>query len=438
MAAPEDLNPDPHILEFNLEARVEDLQILPDVTTPAWTYNGTLPGPLIRLQAGDRMIVHFKNSLPEETTIHWHGVRVPNEMDGAPGLTQDPVPPGGTFEYDFVFEDAGTFWYHPHFDSPLQVARGLYGAIIVEDPNEPDFGADELVVVLSDIALEEDGTFRPSDRGGAFGDLFGREGDILLVNGRIEPTLKARAGKPQRWRVINAAITRYFPIALRHHSWSRIGGDGGLIEHTEELPRMVLAPAERADLIFTPVDEPGATRAFYWLPPDRGLGTAVGRNRADLMHIATVDEPAVEPPEVPQELREIPPIDISNAIEKTIELTINDDAPREDMMGINGIAHDFRVEAHVGETQVWNVVNNTDFNHPFHLHGYFFQVLDEERTPEWKDTVDVPAHTALRLAVEFDERPGKWMLHCHILDHAEVGMMGHLHVMEAEAEAGGG
>lgn len=99
-------------------------------------------------------------------------------------------------------------------------------------------------------------------------------------------------------------------------------------------------------------------------------------------------------------------------------------------MGINGIAHSHMLTAHVGETHVWTVVNNTDFDHPFHLHGYFFQVLDDSRTPEWKDTINVPAHTTARLAMQFDERPGYWMYHCHILDHAEVGMMGHLHVME--------
>ena len=94
------------------------------------------------------------------------------------------------------------------------------------------------------------------------------------------------------------------------------------------------------------------------------------------------------------------------------------------------MAHDYMISARIGETHVWEVVNTTDFDHPFHLHGYFFQVLDDERVPEWKDTVNVPNHTSLKLAMVFDERPGMWMLHCHILDHAEVGMMGHLHVME--------
>jgi FtsP/CotA-like multicopper oxidase with cupredoxin domain len=428
---PEDLNPDPHVLEFNLEARIAELEILPGTATPAWTYNGQLPGPLIRAEVGDRLIVHFTNSLPEPTTVHWHGVRVPNAMDGAPGLTQEPIPPGGTFRYEFILEDAGTFWYHPHLNSPAQVARGLYGAIVVTDPGDPvGMAEDELVVVLSDIALDPDGSLRAADRGGSFGVLFGREGDIVLVNGRIAPTLRARAGKPQRWRVVNAAITRYFPISLRGHRWVRLGGDGGLAARAEELPRLVLAPGERADLVFTPAGDPGTEQQMSWLPVDRGFGTAVGRARVPMMTIATVDDPAVAPAALPTELRAIPPIDIGHADERTIELTIDLERPDTEMMGLNGVAHHFMLEARVGETQVWNIVNGTDFDHPFHLHGYFFQVQDEGRVPEWKDTVNVPAKTSLRLAVVFDERPGMWMIHCHILDHAEAGMMGHLHVME--------
>jgi FtsP/CotA-like multicopper oxidase with cupredoxin domain len=105
------------------------------------------------------------------------------------------------------------------------------------------------------------------------------------------------------------------------------------------------------------------------------------------------------------------------------------------MMNINGVAHESLIEARVGETQVWNVVNNSDFDHPFHIHGYFFQVLDDTRIPEWKDTVNVPSHKSLRLAITFDDRPGMWMVHCHILDHAEAGMMGHLRVIGHSADA---
>ena len=173
---PTDLNPDPRIVEINLEAKIASLEITPGVLTPVWTYNGLLPGPYIRATVGDTVIVHFKNSLPEETTIHWHGVRVPNSMDGAPGLTQAPVKPGGEFRYEFVVRDAGTYWYHPHPDSSAQVGWGLYGPIVVEDPHDPNVFGDDLVLMFSDMSLDAQGQLLAKDNGGEFGSLFGREG----------------------------------------------------------------------------------------------------------------------------------------------------------------------------------------------------------------------------------------------------------------------
>jgi FtsP/CotA-like multicopper oxidase with cupredoxin domain len=167
---------------------------------------------------------------------------------------------------------------------------------------------------------------------------------------------------------------------------------------------------------------------MYWLPPDRGAGTRTNRGRDPLLVLETVDLPPVLPATIPRALRDIPALDLTNAVEKTLELTISITGG-DVVMGINGVPYERAkpLHARVGETHVWRIVNDTDFAHPFHLHGYFFQVLDAA-VPEWKDTVNVPAHSELALAVSFDERPGMWMYHCHILDHAEVGMMGHLHV----------
>ncbi len=193
---------------------------------------------------------------------------------------------------------------------------------------------------------------------------------------------------------------------------------------------MKITPGERADAVFTPVDEPGSTRTLYWSPVNRGYGTEFARAREPLLEIETVDLPRVTPAVIPSELRTIEPLDVAGATERTINLTI---ALRNNQveMGFDGIPFPKSIPAvaHIGETQIWRIVNGTDFSHPFHLHGYFFQVLDDTRVPEWKDTVDVPTKSELRIAIAFDERPGMWMFHCHILDHAEVGMMGHLHVL---------
>src|SRR5690606_36040520 len=249
-----DVNPDPNTVEIELEARITDIELIPGKPTPVWTYNGSLPGPLIRAKVGDKIIVRFKNSLPQATSIHWHGMRLPNNMDGVPGLTQDPIEPGGEFVYEFVARDAGTFWYHPHINSAAQVGWGLYGPLVVEDPQDPEVFGDELVVVLSDIAIDEEGRFLPEDTGGEFGDLFGREGNVLLVNGKVRPQLKVRNGKQQRWRVINAARARYYTLRLPNHTFVKLGGDNGLAERSQEVSRIILVPGERADFVFTPAD----------------------------------------------------------------------------------------------------------------------------------------------------------------------------------------
>jgi FtsP/CotA-like multicopper oxidase with cupredoxin domain len=377
--------------------------------------------------------VHFKNSLPEATTIHWHGMRLPNNMDGVPDVTQPRVPPGGEFTYKFTARDAGTYWYHPHIDSSEQVGHGLYAPIVVEDPNDPKAFGDDLVLMLSDMSLDEKGQFLPRDNGGAFSDLFGREGSVLLVNGKVLPTLKVRKGKQQRWRIIDAARARYYTIRLPNHTFVKLGGDNGLAARSQTLDKFEVVPAERADVVFTPSDPPGTVDIMKWIPTDRGFGSVYARPRVDMLKIETVADAPVKPEPIPQQLRTIEPIDISNAVERKIELTIAkepEDTDRQVVMGINGVPywHAKPIEAHIGETDVWHIVNNTAFAHPFHLHGYFFHVLDDTRVPEWKDTVNVPQNSALTIAVKFDERPGMWMYHCHILDHAEAGMMGMLHV----------
>jgi FtsP/CotA-like multicopper oxidase with cupredoxin domain len=304
--------------------------------------------------------------------------------------------------------------------------------MVVEDPKEPKVFGDELVLLLSDISIDEDGKLQGPKVGGRFGDLFGREGNVLLVNGKVMPTLKVRQGKQQRWRVINAARTRYYTLRYRRSPLVLLGGQSGLASRTRTVNELKLVPGERLDFVFTPPDAPGTHGVLKWYPTDRGYGSTYNRLAEDLLNIVTVDEPAVSAEAIPEQLRDdLLPLDITGAKEQVLNLTIGYDKNEDVSMGINGVHHEHAVPimAKVGETQVWTVRNDTDFSHPFHLHGFFFQVLDTaDGVLEWKDTVDVPLHSEVKLAVKFDDRPGMWMYHCHILDHAEVGMMGHLHV----------
>ena len=187
LAEPSDLNPDPKVVEVNLTARLADVEVAPDKRVQAWTYDGGIPGPLIKTRVGDRLIVHFRNELREPTTVHWHGVRLPIEMDGVPGISQPEVKPGESFTYDFVVRDAGLYWYHPHVMSAAQAGFGLYGALLVEDPDDGVGVADQITIVLSDIGFDAKGNLESAASGGSAGMVFGREGAYLLTNGRVRP-----------------------------------------------------------------------------------------------------------------------------------------------------------------------------------------------------------------------------------------------------------
>lgn len=431
----QDINPDPHVLEVNIEARLADVQLVPGGKTTVWSYNGGVPGPLLRAKVGDRLIVHFKNSLPEPTSVHWHGLRIPNDMDGVPDMPYPPIAPGESFDYDFVLPDAGTYWYHPHYASAEQLGNGLYGPLIVDDPNEPPGLGDETVLVLSDMSVNPDGSLEAANGGGEFGTLFGREGNLILVNGKVLPELHVRRGVRQRWRVLNTAKARYFELALPGTTFTRIGGEGGFIERPEPLEHLVVIPAQRADVVLEPSPAAGESElTLRWIAYDRGFGTSFNRPDEDVMKLAFTDETAAANPPLPALSRDIPAVDPTGARPIDISLTIGKSSEGHLEMGINGVPswEAEHIKTPLGERQVWTVKNTFDFDHPFHLHGYFFQVLDLNGVAptrrEWRDTVNVPVDGTLRFVVDFNERPGMWMFHCHILDHADAGMMGMVHV----------
>jgi FtsP/CotA-like multicopper oxidase with cupredoxin domain len=425
-----DVNPDPNIVEIRLEARVTRTRVNATQEVEAWTYDGGLPGPLIRVNVGARLIVHFTNKLPKGTTIHWHGVRVPIEMDGVPGISQPEVRPGESFTYDFIVPDAGLYWYHPHVLSALQVGNGLYGALLVEDPAESLPRMDQLVLVLSDIAVESDGSLSPADSGGTTGMAFGREGNIQLVNGRTDTVLVARPGALQRWRVVNTAKSRYFQIMLGPTTtFTKIGGDGGFLEYATRRDTLVLAPGERADVIVAPLARDETEITVLNTLFDRGYGSVEYRSVDPLFKIVAGGTPVSGNVAVPEVRRTIQPLPKDGATPVQLNLNLTQDPRTGFEYNING--KPFRtatpLRAKLGETQLWTVNNTTPWSHPMHIHGYFFQVLDENgevvRPIEWKDTVSVPLKNTLRLLVRFDDRPGQWMVHCHILDHAEGGLM---------------
>ena len=435
-----DRNPDPAVVEVDLTAKMADVEVAPGKRVKAWTYNGSIPGPFIRAKVGDRVIVHFVNELDAPTTVHWHGVRLPNNMDGVPGISQPEVKKGESFTYDFVVHDASLYWYHPHVMSAAQVGYGLYGALLVEDPADGVGVADQLTLVLSDIGFDSKGTLEDAESGGSAGMVFGREGSYVLVNGRTTPTIRARAGAPQRWRIVNAAKSRFFYLDLDGQDFLVIGQDGGFQERATKSNILLVTPGERMDVIVTPKGAPGAQLTLRAMLYNRGYGSIEYRSVEDVLTIDFTSEPALTKVTLPTITRALTPPRADGATPVSMVLTLPPQEAGHSEFRINGVPY-WKAKpflAALGETQLWTIKNDTDWDHPFHLHGYFFMAVDEKGVPlapmVWKDTVNVPMKATARLLVTFDERPGTWMIHCHILDHAEGGLMGTVQVGPVAAE----
>ena len=422
-------------VELTLTAAPARLTLRPGVASDVYAYNGQVPGPTLQLREGDRVIVHFRNALPEPSTIHWHGIHLPFEEDGSPF---HPVAPGGTHDYVFTVRPgtAGTYWYHPHphHHTGPQVSRGLYGAIVVRAADDPlPASLAERVLVLADNRFRPDGSLDlpdPHSPAARVDAENGREGDVLFVSGAVRPTLAIRSGEVQRWRVVNASAARVYRLALEGHTLLHVGSDGGLFEHPRPVEEIVLGVGERAELLVRGAGRPGSRATLRALPYDRYIPQTRPADwdvPRDLLTLQYAAAPPVAPVAIPARLRAVPALDTARATAtRTMVLTQH---------LINGRAMDMArvdVSTTLGATEIWEVENLVGMDHPFHLHGFQFQLLDRDGVPEpyrsWKDVVNVPKHQTARFVVRYDHHPGKWMFHCHILDHEDHGMMGVLEV----------
>lgn len=419
-----DLNADPAVLEIALEAKVAPHTFLDGVTTAkAWTYDGLIPGPLVDAKVGDTLVVHFKNSLPEATSIHWHGVRLPAAMDGSMAA-QKPVAPGETFEYRFTFKDAGLFWYHPHLRSDTQVNDGLYGAIRVRGPNEPEVDQEE-ILVLDDLTLKKDGSIE--DYLDDESKMMGRGGDTLLVNGQANRVFDWRPGSRVRLRIVNAANGRFFNLALPGHTFHVIGGDAGFLPAPVDVDDVLVAPGERYDVIVVPHGSAPLTLTND--PYDRGHDSGMMPS-APVATVRLVGD-TMTTGSLPSSFPAFTPLG-ARPVDQT--LVLNEALAGDGFVfTINGKTFPDvpTIMVRNGETRAFEVRNDSEMDHPFHLHGFFFDVVARDGKPLApvlrKDTVIVPKKSSLSLVARFDE-PGMWMYHCHILEHAEGGMMGEIHV----------
>lgn len=435
--------------------------------TELWLYNNQIT-PLIQVTEGDNVEVQLDNHLHQPTTVHWHGLRIPNSEDGGP---HDPIAPHQSRTYRFQVKpgNAGLHWFHPHPHNYLadQIAHSMAGAFLVkpiQDPLPADLPA--YLLMVTDLRLDTQGQVAPHTH---VDWVNGREGDILLVNGQRNPKLELAPGSTLRLRMINACAGRYLRLALDKQSMQLIGTDGGYLEQPVDLNELLLVPGQRCDLLVKLSDEPNQSFVLQKLPYDRDwMGPKPAHYLATetLMTLATnaaTPAPAIA---LPQRLTEIEPlaeaqvhrqIELSEVMPGHIMPSANQDTgghaghsnhgsqaplrPAGMMTGrppidflINGEAFtpgQIMFTGNVGQVEEWEVINNSHMDHPFHVHGTHFQVVAEQdgagvwQTPEyraWRDTVNLRPSQRLKLRLVFDE-PGEWMFHCHIIEHEELGMM---------------
>jgi FtsP/CotA-like multicopper oxidase with cupredoxin domain len=412
--------------------------------TPVWGYNGTVPGPEIRVRQGGTVRVDVVNSLDQETTVHWHGLRIPNAMDGVPGLTQPPIRPGETFHYEFVVPDAGTYWYHPHVRSSEQQGRGLYGPLIVEEADPPRVDRD-VTWVIDDWRLTRDGaiseTFdHPMDLSHA-----GRLGNVVTLNGRNSTTFAVRAGERIRLRIINTANARVFALNFAGHEPRVIALDGQpCVPHAPDGNRLVIPSAGRADVILDMTGEPGsrhavvddyfARQAYNYLDLVYA-GSPPLRESFDEPVPALAANPIPEPEIADAQRHEVLLAGgamgrMASAILDGRETGLRDMARQGKMWAMNGVAAHATVMEPLfvfqrGRTQVLTMRNQTAFPHPMHLHGHSFRLLTRNGTAvagtPWLDTVLLEPDDTVAVAFVADN-PGDWLFHCHILEHMQAGM----------------
>lgn len=419
------------IVDYQFEAFEFPWEIAPGKSVVAWGFNGRVPGPTIRAKKGDTLVLRLKNSLTEPTIVHWHGIRLPSAMDGT-GEVQKPIQPGEEFEYRFDLPDAGTFWYHSHHNETVQMERGMYGAIIVEDELDPVVDA-EKVFMIDDMKLTANFEFtRPS---WALPRLIekhdGRQGDTLLINGKMDSIINIHAGQIERWRFINSSGARYFKLHLGGKAFKIIGTDGGLIEKPVSVTEALIVPGERLDIIVGPFAQ-GEIIPIEALSYNRT--TFLKPKRQTFASVKVLEEKH-SLASISHTLRTIEPLATQDAaINRAVKLSVGPSLKNGLDFKVNGGLHIQDSPVIVGELQVWEINNVSLMDHPFHLHGFFFQILEiNGKVPEfkaWKDTVNLTPRTKVKIAFLPDNRPGKWMYHCHILEHHAAGMMANFEVID--------
>ncbi|TXH38908.1 MAG: multicopper oxidase family protein [Rhodospirillaceae bacterium] len=416
--------------------------------TDVWNYNGQIPGPVLRARQGEPLQVVVSNKLDQDTTVHWHGIRLPNAMDGVPGLTQPPIKPGESFTYEFTPPDAGTFWYHPHANSLQQLGRGLAGALIIEEP-EPVAVDRDILWVLTDWRLKPNKQLATGFGNMMDAGMAGRVGNTVTLNGTVPADQPVRAGERIRLRLLNAALARIMALRFDSHRPVIVAIDGQPCEpHEPEGGRLLLGPAMRIDVMIDMQGDPGQR---YAVTDDFYQDLAYTLTNLSYSEDAPVRAHPLETPlQLPRNPTPEPDLVAAEHHDITLQGGMMGGGMMTGMGGMNGMAMPGMDGGAVwaingmsmtgdgqsgmqplltlqrGKSYILTIRNQTAWWHPMHLHGHSFRVVSRNGVAvphhQWSDTVLVPPKETVDCAFVADN-PGDWMLHCHVMDHQVSGLM---------------
>ncbi len=417
-----------------------NLRGAPGPATAVWAYDGRVPGPVLRVRQGTPVRIAVENRLDQDTTVHWHGIRLPFAMDGVPGLTQPPIKPGGRFVYEFTPPDAGTFWYHPHANSLQQIGRGLAGALIVDEAEPVDVDRDVLWM-LADWRLTKEGQVAPGFGNAMEAAMSGRVGNTVTINGATPADQPVRAGERIRLRLVNAALARIMALRFEGHRPVVVAVDGQPCQPFQpEEHLLLLGPAMRLDVMLDMQGEPGRR---YPVIDDFYDGLAY-----PLTHLAYLRQEPLRRSgsggvsTLPPNPLPIPDLDAAERHELVLQggmmggdaLANAGKMQGSGIWAINGVS--MHGDGHAGMTpslvlprgtsHILALRNETAWWHPMHLHGHSFLLLSRNGSnvphQQWGDTVLLAPWERVEIAFVADN-PGDWMLHCHVTDHQVTGMM---------------
>jgi len=465
---------------YNLTASIVK-KTINNGTVKMLAYNGSIPGPIIKVQQGSEITIHFTNNTDVPTTLHPHGVRVDNAFDGVPDVTQKAIPVGGTFTYTFKFPDVGVYWYHPHIREDYTQALGLYGNFIVE-PTDASYWLsvnEEVPLILSDI-LMTNGQIAPYNKAQADHTFMGRFGNVLLVNGQTNYLQKVSTGEVVRYYITNTASTRIFNFSIPGAKMKLVGGDNGKVTNEQFVDSVMIAPSERS-IVEVYFEKSGNYPMLHTAPQHTyTLGAVTVKDDQVATSYQTEFNTLRTNKDVTASISNLEDY-YSKSADKKLQITSNIQGMSsgdshmmgngqmmggkmmmggakiewEDTMSMmnsnsnadnvkwklvdqdtqkvnNDIGWQFKKGSLV-KIQIFNDPNSSHpMQHPIHIHGNRFLVLDtngaKNDNPQWKDTTLVQAGDTVDILVDMSN-PGTWMLHCHIPEHLESGMMTSFKVM---------